>query len=63
MWNGETWLCENERCNFVNAAIRTRCRNCKAPHPGPMHPDAEINAAIQQEMQENAAHDARLGLR
>jgi hypothetical protein len=63
IWNGETWLCESDRCRFVNAAFRKRCRSCNAPHPGPVHPDPEINAAIQREMQENAAFDARLGLR
>jgi hypothetical protein len=63
MWNGETWLCENDACNFVNASIRNRCRNCGAAHPGPMHPDPEINAAIQQEMRESVAFDVALGLR
>lgn len=31
LWNGETWTCRT--CDFVNAVIRIRCRNCGKAAP------------------------------
>ncbi len=33
LWDGPTWTCENQECRFVNAEIRTRCRNCGRLRP------------------------------
>ena len=63
LWWGETWLCEVETCETANAILRKRCRSCGADYPGVVHPDPEINRAIQAEMQQNVAHDRALGLR
>lgn len=63
IWNGPTWMCERPECEAVNASLRKKCRSCGVPYPGPVHPDPEINAAVQAEMQANAAHDRALGLR
>lgn len=63
LWNGETWLCEVETCNAVNASIRKRCRCCATPYPGPMNPDPEIERGIQADMRAAVAVDIALGLR
>jgi hypothetical protein len=46
----------------VNAMLRVRCRTCKTPYPGPVHPDPEVNAGIQADMREAAAVNSSLGL-
>lgn len=30
-WWGETWTCL--KCQFVNAVLRKKCRNCQTPRP------------------------------
>jgi hypothetical protein len=37
IWNGPTWLCP--LCEFVNAELRKRCRNCLAARPAPELPE------------------------
>jgi len=44
LWIGETWLCA--RCEFVNAILRKRCRNCGQDAPAPP-PDAELNVSSE----------------
>jgi hypothetical protein len=69
IWNGDTWLCDH--CDFENAAIRKRCRNCYAPNPGPMHDDPATDAELAKERRANvevnhakgikSEHESRIG--
>jgi hypothetical protein len=62
IWIGETWVCEREYCDTVNAIIRRRCRSCGTAYPGPAHPDPEINRGVQADMREAATLNSSLGL-
>ncbi len=49
LWKAKDWICP--RCDFVNKAIRPRCRNFECGFP---RPESVVKDAIKEQRNENS---------